>query len=282
MAGSAVPFLTRVCDEARERVQRAVATVDRAQMRERAKAAAPARSFLDALAAPGLSVIAEIKRASPSRGPIAAIPEPIDLATRYAEGGATAISVLTEPVHFRGSLEDLSRVAASVRVPVLRKDFVVDAYQLAEARAHGASAALLIVAALDDGQLRALLQDAAALGLDALVEVHTESEVRRAAAAHRAAALGSRLILGVNARNLATLEVDLTVVEQLSSDRPEDALLVAESGVHGPEDAARMAAAGADAILVGEHAASAADPAAAIAALRRAAAPSLQTAREHT
>ena len=271
----AVPFLTRACDEARDRVRSARAEVAPSQLREAAAAAGPVPSLLDALAAPGLSVIAEVKRASPSRGPIADIPEPHLLARAYAAGGAAAVSVLTEPRHFRGTLDDLRAVAGAVPLPVLRKDFVVDPYQLLEARAHGASAALLIVAALDDDELPGLMAAAAEIGLDTLVEVHTGDEMGRAELAHAAAGMSTGLIVGVNARNLSTLEVDIGVVEELASARPDGAVLVAESGISGPDEAARVAAAGADAVLVGEHVAIAPDPSAAVAALRTA------TARSH-
>jgi indole-3-glycerol phosphate synthase len=269
-------FLTRACAEAGERVRRAEAALDLAGVTERAAAQPAPPVFADALSAPGLSVIAEIKRASPSRGHIADIPQPAALAAAYAAGGAAAISVLTEPEHFGGSLDDLRAVARRVAQPVLRKDFVVDAYQLAEARAHGAAAALLIVAALDDDDLPALMRAADDVGLDTLVETHSEGEVDRAVQAHQAAATGRRLVLGVNARNLATLDVDLSVVERVAASRPEGTVLVAESGVHGPADAARMAAVGADAVLVGEHVATAADPCAAVMALRDAARPGQQ------
>lgn len=266
-------FLTRASGEARQRVQKAKAAVSLAGVTEHAVSRPAPPSFADALDAPGLSIVAEIKRASPSRGHIADISDPSVLAGAYAAGGAAAVSVLTEPEHFAGSLADLRSVAGRVAVPVLRKDFIIDAYQLAEARAHDAAAALLIVAALDDDDLSALMRAADEFDLDTLVETHSEAEVERALRAHTAAATGRRLILGVNARNLQTLDVDLDVVERVASARPPGAVLVAESGVGGPADAARMARVGADAVLVGEHVATAADPSAAVAALRGAARP---------
>lgn len=238
-----------------------------AAMVAQAARAPVASSFAAALGAPGLSVIAEIKRASPSRGHIADIPDPGSLAASYTKGGAAAVSVLTEPVHFRGSLEDLSEVAARVEAPVLRKDFIVHPYQLAEARLHGAAAALLIVAALSEAELTELIRAADVCGVDVLIETHTVAEVARATDAHEASGVGRALILGINARNLATLDVDLDIVERVASSRPRDAILVAESGVKGPADAARMAALGADAVLVGEHVAVAPDPVSAVAAL---------------
>ena len=260
-------FLARACAEARERVAAASAHVPLAAVEAQARAAAPAPSFADAVAVPGLAVIAEIKRASPSRGAIASIPDAAVLAGAFVAGGAAAVSVLTEPAHFRGTLEDLAAVARTVPVPVLRKDFVVDPYQLAEARAHGAAAALLIVAALDDADLVGLIAAADGYGLDVLVETHDGAEVERAAAAWRAAAVDRRLVLGVNARDLTTLEVDSARFAALRPVVPEGALAVAESGVRGPADAAALLAAGADAVLVGEHVARAEDPAAAVAAI---------------
>ena len=265
-----LPFLTRACAEARERVRAARARVPDAVLAGQAHDAPPVPSFADALRSPGLSVIAEVKRSSPSRGAIAEIPDPVALARSYARGGAAAISVLTEPTHFRGSLEDLRRVAAAIGAPVLRKDFIVDPYQLVEARAAGAAAALLIVAALADAELAELMAAADEAGLDILVETHTEEQVEGAQRAHQSAGTGRPLILGVNARDLTTLDVDLSVVARVTRSRPSDAILVAESGIRGPEDAAAMAALGADAVLVGEHVATAPNPASAVAALRAA------------
>lgn len=267
-------FLTQAVAEAHERV-RAVRpppghpAADHHGVTELPDATRPP-SFAAALGGPELSVIAEIKRASPSRGRIAEITDPAGLAAEYVDGGAAAVSVLTEPRHFLGSLADLEAVAARVAAPVLRKDFIVDPWQLREARQHGAAAALLIVAALSDDELVALLRSAATFGLDVLIETHSRAEVERAVAAHGASAADLPLVVGINARDLDTLEVDLSVVERVAGDLPDDAILVAESGVRGPADAARMAAAGADAVLVGEHVAVAADPAAAVDALRNA------------
>jgi indole-3-glycerol phosphate synthase len=208
-----------------------------------------------------------VKRASPSRGQLAPITDASALGAAYAAGGAAAVSVLTEPCHFLGSLEDLSGVAATVRIPVLRKDFVVDDYQVLEARARGAAAVLLIVAALEARALETLLASTAEAGLDALVEVHAADEARVAVAAHRAAVPQRTLVVGVNARNLSTLAVD---PEQFAAVRglvPDDAVAVAESGVRGPDDVRRLAGLGADAVLVGEHVATAPDPAGAVAEL---------------
>jgi indole-3-glycerol phosphate synthase len=211
--------------------------------------------------APGSSVIAEVKRRSPSKGDLADIADPAGLATAYAGGGAAAISVLTEERRFGGSIDDLRAVRAAVDVPVLRKDFIVTDYQLLEARAAGADLALLIVAALDDDQLRRLHDAARELGLTVLVEVHDEPETERALA------LGAELI-GVNARNLKTLEVDDATFVKLAPLVPADRVLVAESGISGPADVARYAADGARAVLVGEALVKDGDPVAAVRAMR--------------
>ncbi len=205
----------------------------------------PPRDPMPHFRAPGSSVIAEVKRRSPSKGDLADIPDPAALAVEYAAGGAAAISVLTEQRRFGGSLDDLRAVRAAVDVPVLRKDFIVTTYQLVEARAAGADLALLIVAALDDDTLRRLHDEARELGLTVLVEVHDEAETERAVA------LGAELI-GVNARNLKTLEVDDTTFGRLAPLIPGDRVLVAESGISGPTDVKRFVAEGAHAVLVGE------------------------------
>jgi indole-3-glycerol phosphate synthase len=219
----------------------------------------PGPSLHDALAGPGVAVIAEVKRASPSKGPIAPGLDATAQARAYQRGGAAAVSVLTEPTRFAGSLADLEAVAAT-GLPALRKDFVVDRYQLWEARAAGAAAVLLIAAALDDHTLAALHEEAAAAGLDALVEVHDAEE------AARAAAIGARIV-GVNARNLRTFEVDPHAFARLRPSLPTGALAVAESGISTAEQVRAAAACGADAVLVGESLVRAADPAAAVAAL---------------
>jgi indole-3-glycerol phosphate synthase len=204
-------------------------------------------------------VIAEVKRASPSQGPIAPGLDAAAQATAYQRGGAAAVSVLTEPTRFAGSLDDLAAVSAT-GVSALRKDFIVDRYQIWEARAAGAAAVLLIVAALDDRTLAGLHDEAALAGLDALVEVHDVEE------AARAAAIGARIV-GVNARNLRTFEVDPEAFARLRASLPAQALAVAESGISTPEQVREAAACGADAVLVGESLVRAADPAAAVAAL---------------
>jgi indole-3-glycerol phosphate synthase len=200
---------------------------------------------MPALRASGSSVIAEVKRRSPSKGALAEIADPAALATAYAAGGAAAISVLTEERRFGGSLDDLRAVRAAVDAPVLRKDFLVESYQVVEARAAGADLVLLIVAALDDDTLRRLHDEARELGLTVLVEVHDEAETERAVA------LGAELV-GVNARNLKTLEIDQDTFGRLAPLVPDDRVKVAESGVFGPDDVARHVAEGARAVLVGE------------------------------
>lgn len=227
---------------------------------------APPR-FREAMARPGLSLIAEIKRASPSKGRFPIEFEAAELATEYADGGADAISVLTDEPFFQGSLADMERVVQSVAdrdtaVPVLRKDFVLDDYQLLEARVRGASAVLLIAAALEPARLRELMAAAGARGLEPLVEVHDEREL------DVAATVGATLI-GVNNRNLHDFSVDLAVSERLAESKPAGALMIGESGIFTEEDAHRMASGGMDGILVGESLVVAENRAAAIAALKR-------------
>ena len=215
------------------------------EIRALAAAAPPARDAYSLLRKPGVGVIAEVKRASPSLGPIADIPDPAELASEYAAGGARCVSVLTESRWFGGSLADFDAVRAAVDVPLLRKDFVISSYQVHEARAHGADLVLLIVAALEQNALVGLLERVESLGMTALVEVHNEDEADRALAA------GARVI-GVNARDLRTLEVDRSVFERIAPGLPNMVVKIAESGVRGPHDLIRYAAAGADAVLVGE------------------------------
>jgi indole-3-glycerol phosphate synthase len=227
------------------------------------EAAARAQSPRDVMAAfrgTEVAVIAEVKRASPSKGAMAAIADPAGLAADYEAGGARIISVLTEKRKFGGSLEDLAAVREAVQVPVLRKDFVVSSYQLWEARAYGADLVLLIVAALEQNALISLVERSVSIGLVPLVEVHTQEELDRALDA------GAR-ILGINARNLRTLEVDRTVFAQLAPLVPDGIIKIAESGVRGPHDLLAYAAAGADAVLVGESLVTGKDPRSAVADL---------------
>jgi indole-3-glycerol phosphate synthase len=230
------------------------------RLKEAAGRAPSPRDALAALKGPDVAVIAEVKRASPSKGAMAAIADPAALAVDYEAGGARVISVLTEPRRFGGSLEDLAAIRDAVRVPLLRKDFVVTSYQLWEARAHGADMVLLIVAALEQNALVSLVERAVSIGLLPLVEVHARDELNRAVEA------GAQVI-GVNARNLATLEVDRTVFARLAPLIPEGIIKIAESGVRGPHDLLAYAAAGADAVLVGESLVTGKDPRSAVADL---------------
>ncbi|MGI8586244.1 MAG: indole-3-glycerol phosphate synthase TrpC [Chloroflexia bacterium] len=228
-------------------------------LEHRALRAAPSRDFRAAIRRqPGSAtprIIAEIKRGSPSRGILYPDLDPAALARAYAAGGAAALSVLTDRDFFGGSLADLQAVQAAVELPVLRKDFLLDDYGVLEARAAGADAVLLIAALLDSGALRNLRQLAANLGMAALVEVHDAAEF--------ASALESDAeIIGVNNRDLGTFAVDIGLTERLAPLRPPDTLLVAESGIATPTDVRRMAAAGADALLIGESLLAAPNPAA--------------------
>ncbi len=227
---------------------------------------------MPAFRSPGLSVIAEVKRRSPSKGALAEIPDPAALAAAYAAGGADAISVLTEERRFGGSLEDLRLVRAAVSTPLLRKDFVVTGYQLLEARAAGADLVLLIVAALEGTLLNELHDQARSLGLTVLTEVHDEEEVARALD------VGAALV-GVNARNLKTLEVDRDTFGRLVTSIPEDVVTVAESGIEAPVDATRYAVQGADVVLVGEALVKDGDPKAAVAAIKAVQGASLDVGR---
>ena len=228
----------------------------------------PTRPFREALAAAGgnghVAVIAEIKRRSPTKGDLAPELVPGMLARAYAEGGASCLSVLTDAEFFGGSAVDLGEARAAVDLPVLRKDFTVSERDVCEARLIGADAVLLIVAALTDAELAAFSGLATELELDVLVEVHDEAEVERALAA------GATLI-GVNQRDLATFEVDTGRAVRVARAIPAHVVRVAESGITGPEDAARLADAGYHAVLVGESLVTSGDPAAAVEALRSAA-----------
>ena len=220
--------------------------------RNAAQAAAPLDATRWLRKADGIPVIAEIKRASPSKGHLSDIPDPAALAREYEAGGASAISCLTEGRRFLGSLDDFDKVKAAVNIPVLRKDFIVTDYQVCEARAHGADIILLIVAALDDDKLKHLLDLAHELGMTVLVETHTREEIQRAIGA------GAKVI-GINARNLKNLRVDVSKYRELASNLPADVIKVAESGVFGAVEVEDYGRAGADAVLVGEGVATADD-----------------------
>ena len=249
--------LDQIIDGVREDLAGRESRTPLAQLRRQADALPAPRDAEALLRRPGLSVIAEVKRTSPSKGALSEIPDPAALARAYEAGGAAAISVLTEERRFHGTLDDLSAVRAAVDVPVLRKDFIVTEYQVWEARARGADVILLIVAALTDEQIASLTALAGTLGLTCLVEVHDEAE------ATRAVDLGATVI-GVNNRNLKTLEVNTETFARLAPLIPETCVRVAESGVRGPDEARLFARAGADAVLVGEALVIGGEPTAAV------------------
>jgi indole-3-glycerol phosphate synthase len=253
-----------VLDEIMVGVRADVESRQRAVPLDELKARAAKRAgVIDGVAAlrrDAVTVIAEVKRSSPSRGDLAPIVDPAGLARAYEQGGAAAISVLTERRRFNGSLEDLETVRKAVEIPLLRKDFIYSSYQLWEALAYGADLVLLIVAALDQSALVSLVERADSLGLTPLVEVHDEREVDRAVEA------GAQVI-GVNARDLRTLEIDRTVFARLAPRIPPGVVKVAESGVRGPHDLFAYASAGADAVLVGEGLVTDKDPRQAVADL---------------
>ncbi len=252
-------MLDQILQATKRRVE--MLTPRQAELKQRALAMPAGRGFAAALAAPGLQVIAEIKRRSPSAGDISMHLDPAVQARHYQAGGAAAISVLTEPEFFGGSIVDLEAVRAAVDVPVLRKDFVIDELQLYEAKAAGADAVLLIVAALDEEDLVRLLALATTLGLYVLVEAHDGAELD---VANRVGAE----IVGVNNRDLRTFVTTLDTAERLAPE-VQGAIKVAESGVSSPQGAARMATAGYDAILVGEALVRSEDPGELVTALRQ-------------
>lgn len=216
-----------------------------AALEGRARAQDPPRPFAASLRGPTMACIAEFKRRSPSAGWIRQGADVAEVAPRYARAGASALSVLTDEPFFGGTLADLERARATTPLPTLRKDFTLDRYHVAEARAHGADAVLLIVAALEDDQLASLLAYADSWGMTALVEAHDESEV------DRAVAVGARVV-GINHRDLRTFKMDMTLAERMRERIPPDRIVVAESGIKTRADVVRLRAAGIDAILVGE------------------------------
>lgn len=232
-----------------------------AALRRQAEAAAPARDFAGALRGGAeVSVVAEVKRRSPSAGWIRRDLNAAGQASAYVHGGAAAVSVLTDAEHFGGSREDLESVRSAVAVPVLRKDFVIDPVQVYESRSMGADAVLLIVRILEGDQLTELLEAAGSLGMAALVETHDGGELEQALSA------GATLV-GINNRDLSSFETDLAVSESLAPGVPERIVLVGESGIHGPVDVDRLGAAGVDAVLVGESLVRSADPVEAVSLL---------------
>lgn len=240
----------------REDVAARQARVTLEQLKERVATIAPARDAEAALRGEdhrSVQIISEVKRRSPSKGALADIPDPAGLAESYRNGGAACISVLTEERRFGGSLADLDAVRARVDIPVLRKDFIVTPYQIWEARAHGADMILLMVSALEETVLTSFIERVHSLGMTALVEAHTVEEAKIAADC------GARVI-GINARNLKTLEVDVATFANVVGVLPPSVVRVAESGVRGPQDVLEYARAGADAILVGEALVTSPDP----------------------
>lgn len=249
-------MLARLVLEARQDLQRRRHLVGSDQF-ERSVAAYTPKDFRAALRLPGLAVIAEMKQRTPTMGVLAEEYRPADLAAAYTDGGAAALSVLTHMASFGGRPEHVQAARAATHLPILRKDFITDPFEIAEARASGADAVLLIVAALEHSQLAELLAVARGRGVGALVEVHDERET--------AAALESgATIVGVNHRDLRTFEIDLGLTERLRKMIPDQVVLVAESGIHSADDARRLHEAGADAILVGEELMRSPDPSARI------------------
>ena len=253
-------FLEEVVDRTRADVAARREQVPLEALQERLAPAPRGRPFSEALVQEGISLIAEMKRASPSKGPIRPDATVTDIVRAYEAAGASACSVLTEPHWFGGSLDDLVEARAACDLPLLRKDFIVDPYQLAEARLAGADAVLLIVAALDPAQLTSLQDQAGEIGLDCLVEVHDEDELETALEC------GAEII-GVNNRNLQTLDVDPDTALRLLVDAPAGTIVVAESGITSNSDVQRLEEAGVDAILVGEALMREDDPSAAVHAL---------------
>ena len=241
--------LTKICDDKRALVSARKSARPLSEVEAAARAAGPTRGFIralrDAVESGRYGLIAEIKKASPSKGLIRADFDPPNLARAYREGGATCLSVLTDEPYFQGKDEYLVAARAAVDLPVLRKDFMVDPYQIAEARALGADCILIIMAALSDAQAAEIEDAAMSWGLDVLVEVHDREELDRALALKTP-------LLGVNNRNLKTLVVDIATTEELAANVPADRMLVAESGLNTPADLSRMAKVGARCFLVGE------------------------------
>lgn len=240
-------ILTRIVERRRETIAHRKRVLPEAALRLAVeKKAPPARDFAAALSRAGLNVIAELKKASPSRGILRADYHPAELATKLEAVGAAALSILTEEEFFRGSLADLKDVGKATNIPILRKDFIVDPWQLWETRAAGADAFLVIVAILDDMALRELLELALRLKMEALVEVHSREELERAVDA------GAKIV-GVNNRDLRTFEVKLETSLELAEEIPEECIAVSESGIRARADLLQLRSAGFDAFLVGEH-----------------------------
>lgn len=240
-------ILDKIVATKREEIARSKSQVAEERLREQLDDAPVVRNFFAALAADGpIKLIAEVKKASPSKGVIREDFEPVEIARTYEANGATCLSVLTDEQYFQGNLDYLREIRASVDLPVLRKDFILDSYQLVEARVAGADAVLLIAECLDDCNLRKLFNEAIELGMTPLVELYEPENLPRVLDA------GATLI-GVNNRDLRTFEVDLNHTIRMRDKIPDKCLLVGESGIHSRADAERLEQAGVDAILVGEH-----------------------------
>lgn len=251
MMGSQV--LSTIITARRRRIEQMRASIPLDGLRQQAESRADFRDFAAAISGEGLSVIAELKQASPSRGLLRSDFRPREIAESYQQAGASAISILTEEEFFQGSIDHLNTARGAVRLPVLRKDFIIDEYQVYETVAAGADAFLLIVAALEDEQLRHFLKLAKRLRISALVEVHTAEEL------DRAIGCGAQIV-GVNNRDLNTLEVDLETSLLLREKIPPGRLAVSESGIKSGADLEKLAKAGFDAVLIGEHLMLARDP----------------------
>jgi indole-3-glycerol phosphate synthase len=252
-------ILDRIVANKREELAAAVAKTPLEELRARLQDAPALRDFAGALRMPGIALIAEVKKASPSRGVLREDFDHVAIARHYAEAGAAAISVLTDEVHFQGTLGHLQQVRQALPdgPPLLRKDFIFDEYQLYESRLSGADAVLFIVAILEPERLVDLLMEARTMGLAALVEVHDDNETTRAVDA-------GATIIGVNNRDLRTFEVDLATTERLRQGIPPERMVVAESGIFTREDVQRLEAKGVDAVLIGEALVTAPDPGAKI------------------
>ena len=246
-------ILATIAGHIRGVIERQRSKVPIAELRDRPLFKAATRGFARSLTGDGRYIIAEIKRASPSKGLIRADCDPVWIAKNYAAHGAAAISVLTEERFFQGSLQDLEQVRAAVDLPLLRKDFILDPYQIVEAKSYGADAVLLIAALLEPGAIRELREVAEALSLDALVEVHTRNELE-------AAVIAGAHVIGINNRDLSTFEVSLSTTEQLASLAPPNALVVCESGIDSLDAIRRAEKVGVHVFLIGESLMRAADP----------------------
>lgn len=246
-------MLRKIVAKRVERLAAAKEALSAQSLEQRARQVPAALDFKGAFQSDVMSIIAEVKRASPSRGVLKADLQPSDLVRSYEKGGAAAVSVLTEQDHFQGSLADLEEVRGATRLPVLRKDFIVDPYQVVEARAAGADSFLLIASILDADDLKLLLEHGRAWGMEPLVEVHNESELRKAVAA-------DARVIGINNRDLATFRVDLETTVRLAKDIPAGRVIISESGIRTREDIVRLRAAGVHGFLIGETLVTSEDP----------------------